>query len=125
MGVGFGGALAASGAGYLVGGGLVWLLRIGFTLILGREAMGIGDVHLLGAIGAVLGWRDPTAIFLLSIFVALIWTAIVFVAGSRRSVQQGSLPFGPHLAVAAVGLMAFRPAIESAFRAWMTLWTQA
>lgn len=117
------GALAASAAGYLVGGGLIWGLRILFTLVLRREAMGIGDIHLLGAIGAVLGWRDPLFAFLAAIFIALGWTVLVFLVGSRRAVQKGSLPFGPHLAVAAVAVMAFRPSIEAGFRQWIEIWS--
>ncbi len=117
------GAFAAAATGYLVGGGLIWALRILFTLVLRREAMGIGDIHLLGAIGAVLGWRDPLFAFLVAIFVALAWTLLVFLVGSRRAVQKGSLPFGPHLAVAAVAIMAFRPSIEAGFHRWIEIWS--
>ena len=63
-------AITASLAGYLIGGGVVWTIRILGTLAFGREAMGIGDVHMLAAVGAVLGWEDPIWIFFLACGVA-------------------------------------------------------
>ena len=101
--------LSASGLGYLVGGGLVWLVRILGTLAFGKEAMGLGDVHLLAAVGAILGWIDPIAIFFIAPFFGLAWVLVAgglgrFVHGLRRE-----LPYGPHLAMATVILVLFRP----------------
>ena len=41
--------------GYFIGCAIVWITRILGTFVFGREAMGLGDVHLMGAAGAVLG----------------------------------------------------------------------
>ena len=41
--------------GYFIGCGIVWGVRIFGTLAFGKEAMGLGDVHLMGAAGAVIG----------------------------------------------------------------------
>ena len=41
--------------GYFVGAGVVWATRIFGTLAFGKEAMGLGDVHLMGAAGAIIG----------------------------------------------------------------------
>ncbi len=41
--------------GYFIGCGVVWATRILGTLAFGKEAMGLGDVHLMGAAGAVVG----------------------------------------------------------------------
>jgi len=41
--------------GYFAGCGIVWGIRIFGTLAFGKEAMGLGDVHLMGAAGAVIG----------------------------------------------------------------------
>ena len=43
--------------GMLWGGGLIWITRILGTLALNKVAMGLGDVHLMAAIGAVVGAR--------------------------------------------------------------------
>lgn len=101
-------ALGGSMLGYLVGGGLVWAVRILGTLGFGREAMGMGDVHLLGCIGAVLGWFDPIIIFFLAPFIGLAWTLLASFTKRRRE-----LPYGPHLAVATVFVLLCRPLVVS------------
>ena len=95
-------------AGYLIGGGVVWSVRILGTLAFGREAMGLGDVHLLAAIGAVMGWRESIMIFFIAPFLGLIGTAIV--GGVQRvwKSQGRVIPYGPYLAAAAIVVMAFR-----------------
>ena len=41
--------------GYFIGCAIVWGVRIFGTFAFGKEAMGLGDVHLMGAAGAVIG----------------------------------------------------------------------
>lgn len=105
-------ALGASFAGYLMGGGLVWGIRILGTLAFGREAMGLGDVHLLAAIGAVLGWFDPILIFFLAPFSGLFWHVMSKGIASIFKGARRELPYGPHLAVAALVVVFCRPAIH-------------
>lgn len=101
------GLLAASSLGFLVGGGLVWFFRMAGTLARGIEAMGLGDVHLLAAIGATLGWKAAIWTFAIAPFPALaIEMAKRIVIRIRRGPPPGwlgeSLPYGPYLAVAAL-----------------------
>jgi len=108
-------ALGGSMLGYLVGAGLVWTVRILGTLAFGREAMGLGDVHLMGAVGACLGWFDPILVFFLAPFIGLSW---VFIGGLLSVVSKSSrreLPYGPHLALAAVLLFIGRPVVIDAW----------
>lgn len=97
--------LAGSVFGYLVGGGFVWLTRIFGTLGFGREAMGLGDVHMLASIGAVLGWKASVVTFFIAPFLGLGFVAIA--AGVSRIVrgQVRVIPYGPYLATAAVLVM--------------------
>jgi len=112
-------ALGGSFAGYLVGGGLIWAIRILGTLGFGREAMGMGDVHLLGAIGAVLGWFDPILIFFIAPFLGLIW-AVLSIGMSTIFKRAGrALPYGPHLAVATLVVILARPGVQSGWRMFM------
>lgn len=100
--------LAGVIGGYLVGGGVVWAVRILGTLGFGREAMGMGDVHLLAAVGACVGWIDATLAFFGAAFVGLSYAAVAAVfKGFRRA-----MPYGPHIAVAAALVILFKPGVE-------------
>lgn len=106
-------AMGGAFAGYLAGGGVVWGIRILGTLGFGREAMGMGDVHLLAAVGAVLGWRDAVLAMFAAAFIGLAWAII---AALLQSVIQGvrrEAPFGPHLAIGAAVVFLLRPEINS------------
>jgi leader peptidase (prepilin peptidase)/N-methyltransferase len=95
--------------GYLIGGGLVWAVRIGGTLAFGKEAMGLGDVHLMAAVGACLGWIDPTIAFFGAAFVGVGWAVLAALAGGRLN---RAMPYGPFLAIATLLVLVFKPAIE-------------
>jgi len=112
-------ALGASFAGYLTGGGLIWGIRILGTLGFGREAMGLGDVHLLAAVGAVLGWFDPILVFFLAPFSGLLWAVVSMGMASVFKRARRELPYGPHLAVATLVVILCRPGIHWV---WNTIW---
>jgi leader peptidase (prepilin peptidase)/N-methyltransferase len=105
-------AVSGSLLGYLVGGGVVWAVRILGTLGFGKEAMGLGDVHLLGAVGAVLGWADPIFIFLLAPFFGLAWAVLSMGFSSLLHKKRRELPYGPHLAVATLVVILCRPVVS-------------
>jgi leader peptidase (prepilin peptidase)/N-methyltransferase len=96
--------------GYLIGGGIVWAVRIFGSLAFGKEAMGLGDVHLMAAVGACLGWIDSTLAFFLAAFVGVYWT-IVSMVWSGGQVRR-AMPFGPYLAAATVLVLLGKPLIE-------------
>ncbi len=96
--------------GYLIGGGIVWAIRILGTLAFGKEAMGLGDVHLMAAVGACLGWIDPVIAFFGAAFVGIGWALLAALARGRLS---KAMPYGPFLAIATVLVIAFKPAIEA------------
>ena len=106
--------LAGSMLGYLVGGGLVWGIRIFGTLGFGREAMGLGDVHLLAGVGAVVGWWDPILIFFIAPFSGLLWAACSAIL-EKIGKKQSEIPYGPHLAVATLLVVFLRPGIHWAW----------
>ena len=103
--------LAGSLLGYLVGGGLVWGIRIFGTLGFGREAMGLGDVHLLAGVGAVVGWWDPILIFFIAPFSGLLYAGFAVVL-EKIGKKQSEIPYGPHLAVATLLVVFLRPGVN-------------
>ncbi len=69
-------------------------------IVLPREAMGLGDVKFMGAIGAFIGW--PGTIFSLAIssFIgAAVGIALILL---RRREWSSRMPYGPYIAMAAV-----------------------
>jgi len=99
-------AVLASLFGMFVGGGVVWLTRILGTLAFGREAMGLGDVHLMAAAGAVLGWLGPVLGFFIAPFYGLL--AVLLSIGRQR---RGELPYGPWLSLGVLTAMIFQDKI--------------
>jgi leader peptidase (prepilin peptidase)/N-methyltransferase len=95
--------------GYVFGGGLVWLFRIGGTLGFGREALGLGDVHLMAAVGACCGWIDASLAFVGAAFVGMAWVILGTVSGGRL---PRAIPYGPYLAVATLLVILSKPLIE-------------
>ncbi|HAU38005.1 MAG TPA: hypothetical protein DCX07_09860 [Phycisphaerales bacterium] len=95
-------ALQAAVWGYLVGGLWIWGTRILGTLAFGKEAMGMGDVHILAAVGAVCGWVVPSIAFFVAPFFALLWAVVLVLRRNQRE-----LPYGPWLAVATLVVVVF------------------
>jgi len=109
-------ALGGSFIGYLSGAGIVWAVRMFGTLGFGREAMGLGDVHLMGAVGAVLGWFDPLVIFFIAPFLGLGWVLACGLVSRITRTKGRELPYGPHLAAATVLLFFCRPVLVDAWQ---------
>jgi leader peptidase (prepilin peptidase)/N-methyltransferase len=65
--------------GAAVGAGIINITRFLGTLAFRREAMGIGDVYLMAAIGGCLGWEAALLVFLTAPFLGLpygIWQTL-------------------------------------------------
>lgn len=108
----FGGSLG----GYLVGGGIIWITRILFTLVLGKEAMGLGDVHLLGAIGAVIGGIDSVLVFFIAPVCGLLIIAVMLVVPALPKDKIRVIPYGPFLSMAAIIVMIFQQPLRDFLR---------
>ncbi len=109
-------AVAGVVLGYLVGGGAIWLTRILGTFSFNKEAMGLGDVHLLAAVGAVLGPMDPLFVFFIAPFFGLAAALICFGLSRIYRGRAKVIPYGPYLAGATLVVMLFRdPIVEALF----------
>lgn len=102
--------------GYLIGGGAVWAMRIFGTFAFGKEAIGLGDVHMMAAVGACLGWINPVLAFFGAAFLGVAWWLVGLVF---RGVGRRAMPFGPYLAMGTVLVWFCRPLMERLL-SWLT-----
>jgi len=98
--------LATGLCGWILGGAVAWFARIFFTLAFGREALGMGDVHILAATGAVAGW----VVAFLGFFVAAPLALLALVVIRLRR-QARALPYGPWLALGFLVVVLFQDRI--------------
>jgi leader peptidase (prepilin peptidase)/N-methyltransferase len=87
-------------------------------IVVPREAMGLGDVKFMAAIGAFLGWQ---AVLFSLMFSAMIGAAVgLSIVGLKRGELSSSrLPYGPYLALAAVVWIFWGPTLVGW---WFGLW---
>ena len=90
----------ASVVGIIVGGGVVWIVRLAGAWVLRQEAMGFGDVILMAMVGSFLGWQASIVVFFLAPLFAMIAVAIMLFWRREREI-----PYGPYLSLAAVALL--------------------
>lgn len=89
--------LMCSGIGLALGFGMLWLIRFFGTLAFKREAMGLGDVFLMGAVGALLGPISVLAVLILSsVFGSVVGLTMVALSKARLG-KFVEIPFGPYI----------------------------
>jgi leader peptidase (prepilin peptidase)/N-methyltransferase len=95
-------------AGFVVGGGIVWTVRILGQWALKQEAMGFGDVVLMAMIGSFIGWQASVIVFFLAPVMA-----IVVVLARLLFRRDRAIPYGPYLSLATlVTLLFWKPIWE-------------
>jgi leader peptidase (prepilin peptidase)/N-methyltransferase len=82
------------------GFGILWLVSVIGRLVLKKDAMGFGDVKLMGALGAFLGLEAVIFIVFMSSLIGSVVGISFIVAGKKE--WQSRIPFGPYIALAAV-----------------------
>ncbi len=96
-------SLLASLIGIFVSGGLIFLCGVFGKLVFRKDAMGFGDVKLMGVIGGFLGWKLAVATFFLAPFFGLLFglPRLIFKKGNV-------IPYGPFLSLAAFICLLFK-----------------
>ena len=92
--------------GMLVGGGIFLGITLLGGLFYGKEAMGLGDVKLMGALGLFFGLTNIIIIALVSFLVGAIISVILII--TKKSGSDQYMAFGPFI-VLATFVMIFVP----------------
>jgi len=89
--------------GLVVGGGIFLIITLLGGLIAGKEAMGLGDVKLMGALGLFLGWRAMILVSLISFLLGAVISIILLVTKVKKKDEY--IPFGPFIVLATFVVM--------------------
>ena len=106
-------SIVSSVLGLSFGFGLLWLVRFLGSKAFRREAMGLGDVFLMGAVGALFG---PVAVLvtlvLSSVFGSIVGLSMVALSKTRfgRFVE---IPYGPYICLGCLVWMFCGPELVS------------
>ena len=101
--------LGTAAAGFIIGGGIGWLVRLVATLVMGKEAFGTGDIHIMAAAGAVAGWPVVLIGFVLCSGLALLGWALALPFKRSRAI-----PLGPWLSISfLIVVLLYDPIISS------------
>lgn len=101
--------LAYSISGLVFGFGLLWLIRWLGSKAFKREAMGMGDVFLMGAVGALFG---PVAVLvtliLSSVFGSVVGLSMVALSKTKFG-KFVEIPYGPYICMGCLVWMFYGP----------------
>ncbi|MCX7641572.1 MAG: prepilin peptidase [Elusimicrobiales bacterium] len=99
--------------GVISGAGFMYLLLITAKMIYKKDAVGEGDVFLLGGIGSIVGIYGIFDIIFMSSLIGSVYG--VYAILTKNASRYSAIPFGPFLAIACI-LKIFHPfSITSVF----------
>ncbi len=99
--------------GLSVGFGSLWAVAVLGEFAFKKEAMGFGDVKLMGAIGAFFGWPAVLCTIIVASFAGT-FVGVSFIL-ARKKEMQSRIPFGPYLALGALVWMYWGPTLWQAY----------
>ena len=85
--------------GMLAGGGIFLLITLLGGLVYGKEAMGLGDVKLMGALGLYFGLTNIIIVSLLSFLIGAILSILLLSFKIKKMDEY--IPFGPFIVIGA------------------------
>ncbi len=89
-------ALLGAAAGFF---GVLALALVG-TWLFKKDAMGGGDVKLMGGVGALLGWKGVITTVILASFFGLVYALFLMLFKGKK--REDAIPFGPFLSLGAL-----------------------
>ncbi|MCI8410935.1 MAG: prepilin peptidase [Clostridia bacterium] len=84
--------------GMLAGGGIFLLITLVGGIFYGKEAMGFGDVKLMGALGLYFGLSNIIIITLVSFLIGAVLSIILLITKIKKTDEY--IPFGPFIVIA-------------------------
>ena len=84
--------------GMFVGAGMFLAITLLGALVYGKEAMGLGDVKLMGALGLFFGLQSIIVIALISFLIGAIISIILMITKIKGASEY--IPFGPFIVMA-------------------------
>ncbi len=84
--------------GMLAGGGIFLAITLLGGLFYGKEAMGFGDVKLMGALGLYFGLSNIIIITLVSFLIGAVLSIVLLATKMKKSDEY--IPFGPFIVIA-------------------------
>ncbi|OGR52946.1 MAG: hypothetical protein A2049_04250 [Elusimicrobia bacterium GWA2_62_23] len=92
--------LGSSVAGAAAGAGFIWGLALLGKQLYKKEAVGEGDIFLMGGIGALCGWQGVASCVVMASFFGSVYGVSLLLL--RRADRMSQMPFGPFLALGAL-----------------------
>ncbi len=92
--------LSSSFLGFLLGGGVLYLIAVMGEIIFKREVMGGGDVKLIAGLGAFLGIEKIFDVLFLACLGGTVIGGMLRITGRNKKWQP--IPFGPFLCASAI-----------------------
>ncbi len=86
--------------GMVAGGGIFLIITLLGGLIAGKEAMGFGDVKLMGALGLYFGLSGIIVISLIAFLLGAIISVVLLATKIKKTDEY--IPFGPFIVIAAL-----------------------
>ena len=102
-------------AGLVFGFGLLWLVRWIGSKAFKREAMGMGDVFLMGAVGALFG---PVAVLVTLILSSVVGSVVGVVLILLSKTKLGGftpIPYGPYICMGCLAWMFYGPQLVNLY----------
>jgi leader peptidase (prepilin peptidase)/N-methyltransferase len=93
-------SLMHAAIGGAFGWGILWAVAIIGEFIFKKEAMGFGDVKLMGAIGTFFGWQAVLFTIIVSSFAGSIVGISLMLTNKKE--MQSRIPYGPYISLAAL-----------------------
>lgn len=87
-------------SGIIAGAGFIWILSFLGKIIYKKEAVGDGDMFLLGAIGSFMGYTGLFSVIIIASFLGSIYGITLILI--KKADRVSYMPFGPFLSIGCI-----------------------